>query len=185
MAVATVVLTAGLGIVLTPAASSERVKEAAANLPLVGATIERLVDAAAMYRTHRGSLYQSILLGICTHCLLITGIWSISRAIPINAPGLTDMVLIAPMSLFVGAIPATPGGLGTFEATMEFLYLLVGGQEGDGTVAALTYRVATYVVASIGGIYYAASRSGIEDAIHEAEELAESGVAEPMSDEMM
>lgn len=182
---ATVAGTVGLIVLLSSAASNPTGRQRAAELPIVGGTVVRLIEAADMYRNRRGSLYIAIGLGICTHGLLITGIWCISRAIPIDAPSLSQLVLVAPMSLFVGAIPATPGGLGTFEATMEFLYTLVGSQQGDGTLAALTYRAATYVVASVGAVYYISARAGVDLAIHDAEELAEHGTGEPTSSELL
>jgi len=37
---------------------------------------------------------------------------------------------------------------------------------------ALTYRVMTYVMAGVGGLYYVTARKSIDLALHEAEELA-------------
>lgn len=174
-----------LGALLTPAATGSQLKSRAARLPLVGPTLERLFEAAEMYQNRRAAVYTAILFGVCTHCLLIAGIGAISNAIPIVAPEIADLVVVVPLSLFVGAIPATPGGLGTFEATMEGLYRLVGSGDGDGTLAALTYRVATYGVATVGAVYYLSSRKRIDEALHDAEELADAGEVDPTSSELM
>ena len=134
IAAAMVVGTICLGILISPAASSHRVKARAAATPVVGPTLTRLVEAAEQYRNRRGSLYASIGLGVCTHTLLISGIWTIGQALPISTPSLANMILIVPSSLFVGAIPATPGGLGTFEATMGGLFGLFGSPASDGSL---------------------------------------------------
>ncbi len=59
------------------------------------------------------------------------------------------------------------------EAAIEFFYVMLGAQKGDGIIVALAYRAMTYVVAAVGACYYLTSRKKIDTLLHEAEELAE------------
>jgi uncharacterized membrane protein YbhN (UPF0104 family) len=81
-----------------------------------------------------------------------------------------------------GALPLTPGGLGTMEAALEFFYVTlgaregdgtIGAREGDGTIVALSYRAMSYFFAAVGACYYLTARKKIDVMLHEAEELAD------------
>jgi uncharacterized membrane protein YbhN (UPF0104 family) len=60
---------------------------------------------------------------------------------------------------FGGAIPALPGGVGTFEGVMGAAVLLVSGDEARSFAAAIVTHLLNYLVAGIIGIY-ALSREG-------------------------
>jgi uncharacterized protein (TIRG00374 family) len=60
---------------------------------------------------------------------------------------------------FGGAIPALPGGVGTFEGVMGAAVLLVSGDEAKSFAAAIVTHVLNYLVTGIIGIY-ALSREG-------------------------
>ncbi len=104
---------------------------------------------------------------------MITAFWSIERGLPVHEATFAENLLLVPTSLFAGAIPATPSGLGTMEAAVELLYRTLGAAQGDGTMVALAYRVATVVMAGVGSIYYLTARRKMDEMIHEADELAE------------
>jgi glycosyltransferase 2 family protein len=76
-----------------------------------------------------------------------------------------------------GAIPATPSGLGTMEATVEVLYRTMPGNSqilrGDGTLVTLAFRLATIAVALVGMIYYLSHRAELGKVLAEAEEAAD------------
>jgi glycosyltransferase 2 family protein len=60
---------------------------------------------------------------------------------------------------FGGAIPALPGGVGTFEGVMGAAVLLVSGDEARSFAAAIVTHLLNYLVTGIIGIY-ALSREG-------------------------
>lgn len=159
--------------VMSPLATGKRVRDFADRLPAVGHTLTRLIDAAAIYRSRLAYIFASLGLAVMTHCLLIGAFWYISRGLPVYEPTLFQNASIVPPSLVAGALPLTPGGLGTMEAAIEFFYITLGGQKGDGTIVALAYRAMTYVVAAVGAGYYITARKKIDTMLHEAEELAE------------
>jgi uncharacterized protein (TIRG00374 family) len=168
-----VIGTLGIVLLMMPAFTGPRVREFAASVPGVGHTLARLIDAAAAYRNRRRYLFLAILVACCTHTLLVTAIWLTGRGLPLKAPDFGTTFLVGPMSLCAGAIPLTPSGLGTFEAAMEELYQLVGSAEGVGASVAITYRAMTYVMATLGAVYYLNARKSVKRMLHEAEELEE------------
>jgi uncharacterized protein (TIRG00374 family) len=159
--------------VMSPLATGQRARDRADQLPLVGHTISRLVDAAAIYRSRLAYVLTAVGLAVMTHSLLILAFWCISQGLPVYDPTLSQNASIVPPSLVAGALPLTPGGLGTMEAAIEFFYVTLGAPKGDGTIVALAYRAMTYVVAAVGAGYYLTARKKIDTMLHEAEELAE------------
>ena len=142
-------------------------------IPGVGHTLGRLVAAAGAYRSRRRNLFAAIGIACCTHTLFVIAAWSVARGLPVKAPSFSAMFLVGPLSLAAGALPLTPSGLGTFELAMDKLFVAVGGDEGDGALVAITYRVMTYVMAGLGAAYYLTSRAKVQRVLDEAEDLAE------------
>jgi len=165
--------TFALAWLMTPLATGTAIRSLADRLPLVGHTAARLIDALELYRMHKWFLISAIGLALVTHGLLITAFWSISRGLPVTGPTFTQHAVIVPLGLVVGALPATPGGLGEAELMLEYLYFECGAAKGDGTIVALAYRAMTYVVAALGACYYLSARRSVDRLLVEAEELAE------------
>jgi uncharacterized protein (TIRG00374 family) len=173
VAVLAVLGTLGVLLLMVPAVTGPRVADILGQAPVVGPTLVRLVAAAAAYRHERRYLFCAIVIAVCTHTTLVLSIWSIGRGLPVHAPSLPVTFLVGPMSLCAGAIPLTPGGLGTFEGAMDKLYEAVGSHPGDGLLVAITYRLMTYVMAAAGAVFYLRSRATVDQILHEAEELEE------------
>lgn len=165
--------TLGFAWVMSPLATGKRVRSFADRLPLVGHTVTRLIDAAAIYHSHRGFVFGSLGLAVVTHCLLVVAFWFIGGGLPVYKLTLFQNASIVPPSLVAGALPLTPGGLGTMEAAIEFFYVTLGARNGDGTIVAVAYRAMTYVFAAVGACYYLSTRKKIDTLLHEAEELAD------------
>ena len=165
--------TLGVGLLMLPESVDQQISRLAGKLPLVGQTLSRLTQSALVYRHHRAALFAAIATGVITHCLVITAFWAIERGLPVHAATFAENLLLVPTSLFAGAVPATPSGLGTMEAAVELLYRTIGAAKGDGTMVALAYRVATIVMATVGAAYYLMARRNVKEMIHAADELAE------------
>lgn len=159
--------------VMSPWATGPRVRGVADRLPVIGHTLTRLIDAAAIYHSRRGYVFAAFALAATTHSLLILAFGFTSQGLPVFRPTLYQSAAVVPPSLVAGALPLTPGGLGTMEAAVEYFYGRLGAREGDGTIVALAYRAMTYVFAALGACYYLTARKKIDVMIHEAEELAD------------
>ncbi len=165
--------TTGILLLMTPLFTGPKMHDLLTRVPVVGGTLARLVDAAAAYRRHKAPLFLGILLGCITHVTFAVSFWCIGRGLPLEAPPLSTMFVITPMSLAAGAIPLTPSGLGVAEAAVGQLFLSAGYRASDGFLVGIAYRVMTYVMAAIGGVYYASARRTVTQVLHEAEELAD------------
>jgi uncharacterized protein (TIRG00374 family) len=163
----------GVGLLMTSAFTGPWAKSQAERVPGIAVTLDRLIDAAGAYRHQRRYLFAGILLGCVTHTLFVVAIWFIGRGLPIEEPPLLAVFVVGPMSLATGALPFTPGGLGTFETAMDELYRAAGADPGAGFLVAIAYRAMVYVMAAFGGIYYLRARRTVSAAIHDAEELAD------------
>ena len=170
---AAMVGTAGLAFVLSPLSTGKHARAVADNLPLVGHTVTRLIEAVDVYRSRRGYLFAALGLALITHCLLITAFWFISRGLPVDGPTFVQNATLVPISLVAGAVIPTPGGIGGLEGGMEYFYTAIGAGPGDGIIVALAYRAMTYVFAAVGAFYYFNARKNVDDLLHEAEVLAE------------
>lgn len=165
--------TLGFAWAMSPLATGNRVRETADRLPLVGHTLTRLIEATATYHQRRKYVFAGLLLGMCTHTLLIVAFWLISQGLPVFEPTITQSACVVPPSLLAGTLPLTPGGIGTLEAVVEFFYTKIGAPKGDGTIVALAFRAMMYAFAAVGACYYLTARKKIDSMLHEAEELAE------------
>lgn len=165
--------TVGLAFVLSPFATGPHARKLAGNLPLIGHTFTRLLEAADVYRSRRVYLFAGFAIALLTHCMLISAFWLIGLGLPVQEPSFTQNATLVPIGLVAGAVIPTPGGLGGLEATMEWLYSSVGSGKGDGTIVALAYRAMTYLFAAAGAFYYFTARKNVGELIHEAEVLAE------------
>ena len=170
--------TVGIALLMTPALSGPRMQQWLRRIPLAGHTLSRLFGAADAYRHERRYLFAAIAIACVMHTSLVTSFWLIGQGLPILAPSFSATFLVGPLSLSAGAIPLTPAGLGTFEAAMNQLYTAVGSAPGDGLLVAICYRVMTYVVASIGALYYVTARKRVREVLHDAEEEADREDAE-------
>ena len=77
----------------------------------------------------------------------------------------------------VSALPIAPGGLGTFEAILSYLYKTIAIPAvtlGNGLIIALLFRAMTFIVAGLGFVMYWARRRQIQEAIHEADSFGDS-----------
>ncbi len=170
---AAVVGTLGFAFVMSPLATGERMRRAVDNVPLVGHTLTRLIDAVEVYRRRRQYLFAAFGFALATHCLLISAFWLIGMGLPVSKLTFLQNASVVPAGMVAGALPSTPGGLGVLEGGMDYLYSMLGAANGDGGIVALTYRAMTYSFAGIGAVFYFSSRKKVDELMQEAEALAE------------
>ena len=165
--------TVGLVVLLSPLATSTRVRQWAEAVPWIGSTLLRLIDALEIYHDRRNYLFGALVLALVTHSLLVSSFWCVSRGLPFEGPTFFQNSGIAPVAQVAASMPGFPGGLGALEGSLAFLYELIGFTQSEGAIVAFTYRVLTYVVAGMGAVYYLTSRKKMETMMHDAESLVE------------
>jgi uncharacterized membrane protein YbhN (UPF0104 family) len=177
-----IVVTAGVALVgvatmlLVPTLTGPRVIGWIHRLPIVGPIGARLFEAVATYRHQKRALSAAATISFCANIANITAFYLVASGLPIEHPSYREHLVIVPVANLVGAIPATPNGLGTREAAVDLLYHTIPADrqiaEGIGTMVALAYRVAEMTVAAVGLIYYLSHRREVSTVYHEAEGVA-------------
>ena len=131
-----------------------------------------LDDALRMYRTHRGTLFLAIGLSIFSHTLFATTIYLGARSVlTTEYPAWSQHMVMWPIAGAASALPISPGGLGTFEATLKYLLTTVASPavgEADSVIIPLLFRIMTMVVAGVGFVLYWSSRKQIQAAMRDA-----------------
>jgi glycosyltransferase 2 family protein len=154
----------------------------AERLPVIGATIARLMGTIDVYRSRKSILLASFGVSLVMALCFVTSFYLVACGILVNRPTWPQHLVIVPMAGLAGAIPLTPSGLGTMEAMVEWLYRImpVGVEiaKDDGTMVAFTRRATEIVVALFGFGFYLSHRREVKEVFAEAEELEERGVVE-------
>jgi glycosyltransferase 2 family protein len=141
-------------------------------VPVAGNVVGNLFVACQVMSRRPERLIPAFALGVTVHLLLVMSFHSVAVGLPLAHPSLGDHFCIVPLAETAGAIPITPGGLGTTEAALGGLYAAVGADANSGVIVALGQRLVmlTAGIAAIG--YYLTQRQSVDAAIHEAEAMA-------------
>lgn len=158
-------------VAMAPGRLVERLAGALKETPGVGAIAERAAEIAATYHDRRGRLIAAIVFGFAMNGTFILSFYAAAKSLPLLTPGLADHFLAVPLTAISGTLPISPNGLGTMEATAEYLYRVLSPDSpvGAGTLASLCHRltmVAAGVCAAI--FYYTTGGRRLDEEIAEA-----------------
>jgi uncharacterized protein (TIRG00374 family) len=178
--VATILLSVFTGLALTvPGLSGPQATAWANAIPLLGPTLARLLGAVRSYRYEKQILLWAAIISVAGNVANFTAFYLVASGLPISRPSYLEHFVVVPVANMVGAIPATPNGLGTKEAAADLLYRTVPSgshiAEGVGTMATLAHRATELCVAMLGLAYYLGHRREVSEVYAEAEEIAASG----------
>ena len=95
------------------------------------AMIQRLVDAIELYRDRRGAVLRAGALAVAVHVLLAVTLFLVGRAVGEHGLKPRHYVVTASVANAVAAIPLTPGGLGTRDATTAAFFTAFGAEPPD------------------------------------------------------
>lgn len=142
-------------------------------LPKLGSSFGHALDSLAMYRSRPGLVFLACFVSFGVHTFYVLGMYAIARGVyPTTLPeslGLSAQFVVSPVAAATTVIPLC---MGPFETVLSFLYAAVSGMpsaQAQGLVVALAYRLVTVLIASVGLVYYLASRGEVAEVIHEAE----------------
>jgi uncharacterized protein (TIRG00374 family) len=116
-------------------------------------TIARLIKGMDLYRERRGAIALCLLLSIGVHGLLACSITALGNGFRESNLGFRDYFLATQVANAVGAIPATPGGLGTRDATLAFFFKEAGGGAKAGIVP-IFYSCIVAFYSVLGGGFF-------------------------------
>lgn len=170
----TVVGTVGIVVPLLPDVSGGRIAALTHRIPFLGRPIANFAGAVRMYRFHLPVLVGSAFVTIAVHSLITLSIFLIATTLyGSRVHSFLTHFVIALISNATSVIPVAAGPL---EGMLNLLYADVPGGNmtlGEGTVVGLVFRLMTVLTASVGFVYYLASRSEVAQSMHEAEQLTE------------
>jgi uncharacterized protein (TIRG00374 family) len=179
LATTALTLTGAAILLFVPALSGAAISGWAERIPIAGTTLARLLGTVRAYRDQKQLLAAAGGVSVVANLMFITSFYLVASGLPLERPTWLEHLVLVPVASLVGAIPATPAGLGTMELAVEELYKTmpgaVGVRPGDGTMVTLAHRVTMIAVALVGLVYYLSHRAEVREVYAEAEELAEAG----------
>ena len=165
------IATCGLAILLFRNTITEMAISTMIGWPVVGGIVQRTKAALDLYRQRMSWLLAIGGISVLVHALVAVSIHLADRSIHATTPTLGEHLIISPLATVAAAAPV-PGGLGTYEFAMDYLYARIpaaGVEQGQGLAVAVVYRVLTVGLAIIGGVFFFANRSGIRQAMSDME----------------
>ena len=180
---AVLVLIGAALLLFVPALSGPMVSGWFERVPIAGAIFGRLFGAVRAYRNERGLLAAAAVTSVLANLMYITSFFFVASGLPVERPSWAEHLVVVPVGSLVGAIPATPAGLGTMELAIEELYQhmpgAAGARPGDGTMVTLAQRVTMMAVALVGLLFYLGRRAEVREVYAEVEELVEAEAQRP------
>lgn len=163
--------TAVIWLLLMPRHFSDWFFRPLAAIPRLGQWILRIQAAIELYRRRRIWLLAIGLLSLGVHLLIALSIRFADQGIHPLTPTLTEHFIISPLAGLAGAAPV-PGGLGTFELAMDYLYETLPSrtlERGQGLSVAVVYRLFTIFIACVGIGFYLLNRRTVLEVVSEIE----------------
>jgi glycosyltransferase 2 family protein len=156
---------------LLPGALMGKFVKCLASLPKVGPAISHFLVALTIYRSRPAHLGAAVVLSVAVQSMFVLALDLMAFGLfPQDAvPTLAEHFVMVPLAMLTGILPV-PGGLGAFEAALEYLYRYVPATKvpiGHGLLVALAFRLITMVITGIGIIFYVASRKQISATLAE------------------
>ena len=165
--------TVGMLFLLWPSSGRDGRGRLFRKIPLVGGLLGKVYDACAIYQGKPGVMAISLSATFAVHFLFSLSLWFLSLGLWEHAPSPTNHLVIYPVSNIGSMIPLSAGPMEFFLDQLYPLFPCVGGdpyQLGHGMLVGISYRIATVVIAGIGGIYYLLNRGEIGVALAQAKE---------------
>ena len=116
--------------------------------------LERLQEGLHWGLSDRGLLIKAAVLSISFHLLTIVNTAAVGHAVGWETIPWSDLLVVVPLILLVGAIPISPQGLGIQEGAFLFFLHSVGATTGQALAIGLVLRAKSYVLAAVGGVMW-------------------------------
>ena len=119
----------------------------------LGGIISRVYGAFHLCMNRPSVLFKTLVYSIVNHVTLIVSAFFIGQSLEVAIP-FSDYVTVFPIVNAVGAIPITPGGLGTREVAAKFLLGTVGVPAVTAVPLSLLQYAALMSWSLVGGVIY-------------------------------
>lgn len=167
----------GGGLMLLPGFTTGSLFEFLTRLPRAGHVFSRLIAALHTYRRCPLVILRSLVWTVGIQLTFVGCVMLVARGLPGPPAQLGSQLVIVPLGVLASSIPLLPGGLGTFEPAMNYLYGVVPNDPafaaGQGMAVAIGYRALTVVVALVAYAYWMFARRELGDVYRQAQQAAE------------
>lgn len=153
----------------TPALKATKLFRKAIEIPKFGALLEKLTAVISLYREKLGTIAIAFGLSVGVNICFVISIYSFATGLTQGNPAFLDHFVIEPISMVSNAIPV-PGGIGTMEVAMKFLYLAFGSE--NGVIVAFAFRFSLLFVSALGAIVWFWNREQVDAVAEEQKKLA-------------
>ena len=124
----------------------------------VGRWIGQATEALVAYRRHKRTVVFAFLISAAGHAIYSVMLFIVGLGLGERGIGIGKYLVVAPIANAVSAVPLTPGGVGTRDASFAFLFSLLGApSEKVGAIAVImTFIILFWAV--VGGLVFSLSR---------------------------
>src|SRR5690606_10893015 len=123
---------AAIVLMLTTPLATHPISQRLTQIPRVGPVIAQLLGAMQLYQRQRPVMVVVGLMSVSVHVLLALGVYFAARGVYTETPRLADHFVISPVASVAGALPITPGGLGSFDLALSYMYDLLSPRHAGG-----------------------------------------------------
>lgn len=127
-------------------------------IPKFGELLEKLTGVIQLYRQRLGTIAVAFVMSVGVNICFAAAIYSFAEGLTQGNPTFLEHFTIEPIAMVSNAVPV-PGGIGTMEMAMKFLYLAFGSE--NGVVTAFAFRFSLLTVAALGGLFWFLNREQV------------------------
>jgi glycosyltransferase 2 family protein len=165
----------GMGLLLRPGEAEGPIfRFLSARKKLGGPTLARLLVGLRTYREHLPLVGKCMALSFVAQVIAISATVLVAWGLQLDHTQVLPQFAAVPLSMLAASVPLPGGGLGTYEGTMEFMYLTLPNDPpfspGEGTAVAVGSRVLMILVALVGVVYWLLDRREFQQVWQEAKE---------------
>ena len=152
----TTIFTIAAVLVLIPPVAKSRLAQRFTQIPRIGPAFQRLLNAVYLFQDNKLGLAAIGGMSLGVHILIALAIYFAATGLYADNAADGGYFCRQPNRVRSSALPITPGGLGSYELAMDYVYDLLSpaDAQGRGIVVASCYRLGTFLVAAIGIVFF-------------------------------
>lgn len=123
--------------------------------------LERLINALVVYRRNLWTILAVIVISIIVHSCLAINLFFVGASVGEDALHLRDYFLACQVANAVAALPLTPGGIGTRDATIAMFFCAAHASTDKAGVIPVIMTLILVFWGLIGGVIFVSSKSSM------------------------
>ena len=144
-------------LVATLMALSEKVLSIFEKLPLIGkfgSPLRKIQAGFHLARKNKSLILKTLALSLLFHTFTVVNTVAAGYAVGWFDPPISELFVVLPLILLIGALPVAPSGLGIQEGAFYYFLTGIGATPAQALGAALVLRAKAYLLALCGGVVW-------------------------------